>query len=95
MARNDRTAAEVRQEIANERDQLASAVEDLRKAIGEAADVGGKLRANLPAAAGGALALGFVLAGGIGATMRWFARRGREGRERARFGPFAFVDRRR
>jgi hypothetical protein len=40
--------------------------------------VAGKLRAKLPVAAAGALSAGFVLAGGIGATMRYFARRGRE-----------------
>jgi hypothetical protein len=32
----------------------------------------------LPALAAGAASVGFVLAGGIGATMRYFARRGRE-----------------
>ncbi len=94
MARNSRTAEDVRRDLASERDRLAEAVEDLRKELGEVTDVGGKLRANLPAAAAGALGVGFVLAGGIGATMRWLARRGREGREKARFGPFAFIDRR-
>jgi hypothetical protein len=93
MADNARTPADVQRDLASERDQLASAVEALRKEIGEATDVTGKLRGNLVAAAAGALGLGFVLAGGIGATMRLLARRGREGRERARFGPFAVVDR--
>ena len=94
MARNERSAAEVRQEIASEREELAGAVERLRKEIGRATDVTGKLRANLPAAAAAAAGAGFVLAGGIGATMRLLARRGREGREKARFGPFSFVERR-
>jgi hypothetical protein len=78
MARNSRTAADVRHEIAAEREQLADAVEDLRRGIGEATDVGGKLRSNLPVAAAGALGVGFFLAGGIGATMRLLFRRGRE-----------------
>ncbi len=94
MADNTRTTSDVRHEIAGERDRLASAMEDLRRELGEVTDVAGKLRANLPAIAGGALGAGFFLAGGIGATMRLLARRGREGREKARFGPFSFVERR-
>jgi hypothetical protein len=41
-------------------------------------DVTAKLRARLPLAAAGALVAGFVVAGGIGATMRLLFRRGRE-----------------
>ena len=93
MARNSRSAEDVRRDLAGERDRLAGAVEDLRKELGEITDIGGKLRANLPAAAAGALGVGFVLAGGIGATMRLLARRGREGREKARFGPLSLVKR--
>jgi hypothetical protein len=92
-ARNGRNAEDVRRDIAAERDQLASAVEDLRSGLGEATDVAGKLRANLPVAAAGAMSAGFVLAGGIGATMRYLARRGREGDEKARFGPFKLIGR--
>ena len=93
-ATNSRTTQDVRRDIAAERDQLAASVEDLRKGIGEAADVGAKLRGKLPVVAAGALSAGFVVAGGVGATMRLFFRRGREGKEKARFGPFAFIDRR-
>jgi hypothetical protein len=93
-ATNNRTTADVRREIATERDQLADAVEDLRTGLGEATDIGGKLRAHLPVVAAGAVGAGFVVAGGIGATMRLLFRRGREGKEKARFGPFAFIDRR-
>jgi hypothetical protein len=39
---------------------------------------GDKLKERLPLAAAGAAAAGFVLSGGIGATMRYVARRGRE-----------------
>jgi hypothetical protein len=91
--RNGRSAEDVRRDIAAERDQLASAVEDLRSGLGEATDVAGKLRANLPVAAAGAMSAGFVLAGGIGATMRYLARRGREGDEKARFGPLKLIGR--
>lgn len=94
MDSNGRTVEDVRRDLATERDELANAVDDLRREIGEVTDVKGKLRENLPAAAGAALGLGFVLAGGIGATMRLLARRGREGGEKARFGRFSFVERR-
>jgi hypothetical protein len=91
MAHNSRTAEEVRREIAAERDQLADAVDDLRAGL---TDVGGRLRERLPVIAAGALGAGFILAGGLGATMRFFFRRGREGKERARVGPFSFTERR-
>ena len=93
MPANGRTAEQVKREIAAERDQLAGAVEDLRTEIGEATDVAAKLRAKLPVVAAGTLGAGFVLAGGIGATMRLLARRGREGHRKARFGRFTLVER--
>jgi hypothetical protein len=34
-----------------------------------------------------------VLAGGVGATMRYFARRGREGHEKMRVGRWSIFDR--
>ena len=55
--------------------------------------VGAKLRANLPVAAAGALGVGFLLAGGLGATARLIFRRGREGETKARLGRFRLVDR--
>lgn len=95
MARtNTRKLEDVRRDIAVEREQLADAVEDLRTGIGEATNVTAKLRERLPVVAAGALGAGFILAGGIGATMRLFFRRGREGKTKARMGPFSFVDRR-
>ena len=90
---NGRTPAQVRIEIEAERQQLADAVEILRDELGEATDITGKLRAKLPVVAVGALSAGFVLAGGVGATMRYFARRGREGHEKARLGRFSLFDR--
>lgn len=92
-ARNGRTADQVREDIENERERLASAVDDLRAGIDEATDIGAKLQGKLPVAGAAALAAGFVLAGGIGATMRLLMRRGREGRTKARFGPFSLVNR--
>jgi hypothetical protein len=90
---NSRTPEAIRQEIEAERTRLATAVDELREGIGEVTDVGGKLRSNLPVAAAGALAVGFVLSGGIGASIRLVFRRGREGETKARFGPFSLVDR--
>jgi hypothetical protein len=88
-----RTPEQVRHELEAERDQLATAVDSLRAGVKEATDIRSKLKANLPAVAAGTAGLGFFLAGGVGATMRLFARRGREGKEKARFGRFSFVDR--
>lgn len=70
-----RTPDDVRREIAAEREQLARAVEALR---GEVTDVAGKVRARLPLIAAAAAGTGFLLGGGVGATMRLLARRGRE-----------------
>jgi hypothetical protein len=90
---NGRTAEQVRRDIEAEREQLADAVDDLRAGIGEATDINGMLRSRLPIVAAGALGAGFFLAGGIGATMRLLARRGREGKTKAKLGPFSLVDR--
>jgi hypothetical protein len=92
-ARNNRTTDEVRRELETERERLAQAVDSLRAEVKEATDVSSKIRANLPVVAAGAVGAGFFLAGGIGATMRLVFRRGREGKEKARFGPFSFVER--
>jgi hypothetical protein len=92
-ARNGRTEQQVRRDIEAERDQLADAVEDLRGGLAEVTDIGARLRAKRPVVAVGALGAGFVLAGGIGATMRLMARRGREGTTKAKLGPFSLVDR--
>jgi hypothetical protein len=86
---NGRTPEQVRRDIEAERDRLADAVDDLRSEM----DVNAKLQAKLPLAAAAALGAGFVVSGGIGATMRLLMRRSREGKTKARFGPFSLVDR--
>jgi hypothetical protein len=88
-----RTPEQVRQDIERERDQLASAVEELRGSLDEATDVTSKLKAKLPIVAGAAASAGFVLAGGVGATMRYLARRSRDGDEQVRAGKFSIVRR--
>jgi hypothetical protein len=92
-AGNSRSSEQVRNEVVAERERLADAVDSLRAEVKEATDIRTKVRRNLPVVAAGAVGTGFLVAGGIGATMRLFARRGREGREKARFGRFSFIDR--
>ena len=87
--RNDRTPEDVRRDVAAEREQLSDAVDALRGGLGITETV----RAKLPMLAAGALGAGFFLAGGIGATMRLLARRGREGTTHAKVGPFRLVER--
>ncbi len=79
----------LRREIARERESLAHAVVELRRA----ADVTTQLRAKLPLLLAGAFAGGFVLAGGLGAFARLVFRRRREGRVAARAGRYALVRR--
>jgi hypothetical protein len=85
---------DLRRELRDERAGLADAVDQLRTELGRAANVSGRLRSKLPLAAGGAFALGFLKAGGVGATMRLVLRRGREGNEKAALGRFRLIDRR-
>jgi hypothetical protein len=66
----ERSTEQVRRELDLERAQLVTAVDSLRKEA--------RLSSRLPIAAAGALGAGFVLAGGIGATVRLLFRRGRE-----------------
>jgi hypothetical protein len=88
-----RSPDHVRRDIERERDDLAAAVDHLRTELGEAADLRGKLRAHLPVVLAGAATAGFVAAGGLGATLRYAARRGREGHERAHLGRWSLFDR--
>jgi hypothetical protein len=79
----------IREEIAAERAELARTLEELRAEV----DVTRKLGGKLPVVAAGALGAGFVLGGGIGATVRLLMRRGREGKEQARLGRFSLARR--
>jgi hypothetical protein len=69
-APSSRSPGDVRLEIASERQQLAEAVDSLRAGL--------DLRGKLPVLAAAATGAGFLLAGGIGATMRLLARKSRE-----------------
>jgi hypothetical protein len=83
------TPSELRRELAAERERLVESMERLRGSL----DVGATVRPRLPLVLAGAFAVGFVLSGGIGATMRLLARRGREGHARARLGRLVLVER--
>ena len=74
------TEQELRRELSEEREQLADAVESLR----EATNVGAILRSNLGPAMLGALGTGFVIAGGLGATVRLLFGRGSDDEPRRR-----------
>lgn len=73
-----RTPEVVRSEIAVERQRLADAVDELRSKVGNVTDVQRQVGSRLTVLAPAAFAAAFVVAGGIGATMRYFARRGRD-----------------
>ncbi len=73
-----RSPEAVRREIAVEREGLATAVDELRGRLGEATDVRSQVRSRISVLAPAAFAMAFVVSGGVGATMRYFARRGRE-----------------
>lgn len=90
-----RSEQEVRAAIREERQRLASSLDELRSELSEATNLEAKLGAILPVVLAGALGTGFVLGGGIGATVRLFLRRSREGKVTAKAGRFALVDRRR
>jgi hypothetical protein len=76
------TEQDLRRELRDEREQLSDAVQTLRAS----------LRSKVPLVTAGALGLGFVASGGIGATARLLIRRGREGDEKAKAGRFSLVD---
>jgi hypothetical protein len=76
------TEQDLRRELHDEREQLTDAVETLRASF----------RSKIPLLTAGALGLGFVASGGIGATARLLMRRSREGDEKAKAGRFSLVD---
>jgi hypothetical protein len=84
------SSAQLRRQLAAERAQLQSAVESLRRS----AHPGDAVRARLPLVVGAALAVAYVLGGGVGATIRLLSHRRRRQRTVLDLGPFALVDRR-
>jgi hypothetical protein len=77
MATDPRTE-DIRRQIEHERNELARSVDQLRTSVKEATDVRTRIAEHLPVVAAGALAAGFVLSGGVGATLRLLFRRDQE-----------------
>jgi hypothetical protein len=73
-----RSPEAVRREIARERTELARSVEQLRMDLGGTFDLRRKVGSRVAVIAPAAFATAFVVSGGIGATMRYLARRSRE-----------------
>lgn len=79
----------IRRQIASEREELARTLDELRAEV----DVTRKLGERLPLVVATALGAGFVMGGGIGATIRLLMRRSREGTEKAKLGRFRLAER--
>jgi hypothetical protein len=89
---------EVHAELREERRRLAESLDELRSGIDDATDLrsqlAGRIAPVLPLALVATFAAGFVLAGGIGATVRLMLRISREGRVVATAGRFSLVEKR-
>ncbi|HYP47373.1 MAG TPA: DUF3618 domain-containing protein [Thermoleophilaceae bacterium] len=70
-----RTPEQIRQSIEATREELAFSVNDLRSKVDEITDWRGQLRRNRQAVLIGAAVAGFVLGGGVAATLSLFSRR--------------------
>jgi tetrahydromethanopterin S-methyltransferase subunit B len=70
-----RTPAEIRTSIENTRQELAFSVNDLRAKVNTLTDWRGRLSENRQAAVVGAAVAGFVIGGGIAATVSLLRRR--------------------
>ena len=92
-AKDRRTTEQVQHEIELERQSFAAAVEQLRRDLNAAVDVSTKLKSNLPLALLCAGTAGFVVAGGIGATAHYLARRGRDAHKQTRGSVLAIIGR--
>ena len=91
---NSRTVAEVRREIETEREQLAGAADVAARQHRRSDE---RRRASCVRTCrrwrSGRSGIGFLLAGGVGATARLIFRRGREGETKAALGRFRLVNR--
>ena len=80
------TEADIRRRLQDERHLLVVSLDELRGELKASTDVRAiidrRVRPILPLAVGGALATGFVLSGGIGASVRYALRRSRDGEVR-------------
>lgn len=91
-ASRDADPTRILEEIQAERDQLAASLAALRGELGTG--LAGRLESRLPLTLALAFGAGFVLAGGLGASMRLLARRSRERHVAGRLGPLVLLERR-
>jgi hypothetical protein len=77
MATEERSPAEIRNSIAETRRELAFSVNDLRSKVTQLADWRGRLAQNRQTALVGAAVAGFVIGGGLAATVSLVRRRRR------------------
>jgi hypothetical protein len=77
MATGSRSPELIRQSIEDTRRELAFSVNDLRSKMSEITDWRGQLTRNRSSALVGAAVAGFVVGGGVAATLSLFSRRRR------------------
>jgi hypothetical protein len=75
MATEERSPAEIRNSIAETRRELAFSVNDLRSKVTQLTDWRGRLAENRQTALVGAAVAGFVIGGGVAATVSLLRRR--------------------
>jgi hypothetical protein len=75
MATEERSPSEIRNSIAETRRELAFSVNDLRSKVTQLTDWRGRLAENRQTALVGAAVAGFVIGGGVAATVSLLRRR--------------------
>ena len=91
MAAETRELADVRRRIAEERDQLGDAVDELEQTVAKAVGASAKIGGRVLIVAAGAFVLGFALAGGLKTARRLRRREERRRSVAARVGRYALV----
>jgi hypothetical protein len=91
MVAETRELADVRRRIAEERDQLGDAVDELEQTVAKAVGASAKIGGRVLVVAAGAFVLGFALAGGLKTARRLRRHEQRRRSVAARVGRYAFV----
>jgi len=91
MAAETRELADVRRRIAEERDQLGDAVDELEQTVAKAVGASARIGGRVLLVTAGAFVLGFALAGGLKTARRLRHREERRRSVAARVGRYALV----
>jgi len=91
MAAEPRDIVEVRRQIAQEREELGEAVDELEQTLAQAVQASAKIGGRVLLVAAGAFVLGFALAGGMKRARRLRRRERRRRTMPARVGRYALV----